>query len=640
MMNRVRFAVLASLALTLTGCGSDDNTIVDSGENQDMTYDNFHFEVDPSVQFNTEVSVFMGQWFPCSTEYPEYCLRPGDAKPISEYSGYNKNNKLTRSPAQDEFKVSASLLHEYAKKTGNIPLRKDIFAPGQFSVMDMLVYLGDTREDLDVKLLDFDEKTGTYPFLVSYDYNRDGKFDIQDGELNFENPDWYVSFIYTDGIWKRGPGSAQQEPIYQRLDEFVLRNDMFIRVRPFSPELTERRTENLRQEVERLNQNGGKTVVSELRLIMEEGAEPIVVAKDFEVKPHNLRPDLFQPGVITVIDALMSAEEQGLIDAEFTYWPTLHTKANIHSYAISSINGIRTDGMKGWSYKSGAKRSETDFFWAPFYIYPTPEMLIAQDEAGEGFFVGKCQWLTQENGGKHTIETAQLCIDSWYSQFGGNDIHVMTDMAVMNNPREVITLSWNYDMYDKFEVTQRHHVRDGKYEVYDVSRAVAPLDETHFGWKVADCGVCHSIDNIHLNGGDSLVIPDVIEPYYCASCHGSNGAPEGHGETARCYWCHSEDKIMVNHGDASSHKRVDGLECQGTTAFGDNLDRLPAPCADYVGKFMVTHDQAENASSYPELVPNLTSPANSDWTMSEAFPDPYSCATCHPDSRDNLDKTH
>jgi hypothetical protein len=56
------------------------------------------------------------------------------------------------------------------------------------------------------------------------------------------------------------------------------------------------------------------------------------------------------------------------------------------------------------------------------------------------------------------------------------------------------------------------------------------LDETHAGWQNPGCwnaAGCHVADD-HNEG---------LDPYLCVSCHGTNGAPAGHGQTT-CAGCH------------------------------------------------------------------------------------------------------
>jgi hypothetical protein len=56
------------------------------------------------------------------------------------------------------------------------------------------------------------------------------------------------------------------------------------------------------------------------------------------------------------------------------------------------------------------------------------------------------------------------------------------------------------------------------------------LTKGHSGWMNPRCLDCHRTDS-HNDG---------LVPYQCAVCHGTNGAPPGHGEVAGCSDCHGE----------------------------------------------------------------------------------------------------
>lgn len=56
------------------------------------------------------------------------------------------------------------------------------------------------------------------------------------------------------------------------------------------------------------------------------------------------------------------------------------------------------------------------------------------------------------------------------------------------------------------------------------------LTSSHPGWQDPACLGCHTADD-HNTG---------LSPYQCADCHGTNGAPGGHGETSGCDSCHSD----------------------------------------------------------------------------------------------------
>jgi hypothetical protein len=56
------------------------------------------------------------------------------------------------------------------------------------------------------------------------------------------------------------------------------------------------------------------------------------------------------------------------------------------------------------------------------------------------------------------------------------------------------------------------------------------LDSRHQGWQRAGCGECHP------TGQDDHFADR--RPWECAECHGTNGAPRGHGGSPPCLGCH------------------------------------------------------------------------------------------------------
>lgn len=144
------------------------------------------------------------------------------------------------------------------------------------------------------------------------------------------------------------------------------------------------------------------------------------------------------------------------------------------------------------------------------------------------------------------------------------------------------------------------------------------LDESHFGWKIADCSLCHN-ENKDPNGHGGFSWPvnhaagfNNIQPYYCATCHGNNGAPEMHSYTASCFWCHSQDKTPSNHGEASAKMTITKEDSVPNKVSRRGLyNRLNA---DF------------------ELYDDIIEGKNNFYSRTLSFPDPYSCATCHQKS--------
>lgn len=595
-MLRTSIALLLVFGLSACG-GNDDSQSSESSQPEILPakYDNITIDIEPNNPLIGDITVYLGKWYPCSDEHPEYCNSDG-------------KNKVTRDDIKYITRFSADELRQFSPES----ISKDLFADGQYTLLDVLLYISHVRDDFELTLGDFDESIGTYKFTVNFDYNQDGEFSLEgDGADNFNNTDWYTRFTYTAAEFWREVGEPSLEAIYERTDQFLIRNNTEVRIEHFDPLMTERREEIQHKEVERLNAHGGKIVVPEIQVDYGDGRGYVTVAQDVEAKPYNLRPDLIKKDVITMMDVLMTVDQEMGFDIGYSFWPTLSTEANVNAYAITRVNGKGHEGMAGWLLYTGELESDTDFF-SSFPFHKSVEDIL---NAPTGTY---CSWM-----GELDAHTAKVCKEEWNYTFGGNQLHQMTDSWLQTYPHEVIRIKW-IDMGPMAEITEINNPDDGKFSVYDITKADAKLTESHFGWKVADCGLCHSIDNIHLNG-DSPELPDSVEPYFCASCHGGNGAPEGHGEQSRCHWCHSQDKAMDHHGEASMESLATDIQCS------DSMLNQSGPCANLIRGFpSPIHDKAGNLTQYDGT---LKSRGNSDWFTSQSFPDPYSCVTCHPNPK-------
>lgn len=177
----------------------------------------------------------------------------------------------------------------------------------------------------------------------------------------------------------------------------------------------------------------------------------------------------------------------------------------------------------------------------------------------------KCNFDTKGNPApKGTIPRA-ICTDEFKTLSGGNTEHIMTDVHIMTQPIEMLEMAYQRDQtMSPFGIPLIHGKQTYDYDfgspkapdVATLRRFELPskgqnnapiLDESHFGWKIADCTECHDDTRQPLgHGGHSWPINsadgfDVTQPYFCASCHGNNGAPVAHKTETRCFMCHSRD---------------------------------------------------------------------------------------------------
>jgi hypothetical protein len=68
------------------------------------------------------------------------------------------------------------------------------------------------------------------------------------------------------------------------------------------------------------------------------------------------------------------------------------------------------------------------------------------------------------------------------------------------------------------------------------------LDSGHTGWREAACFDCHD------QGGHRAG----LDPWQCVSCHGRNGAPDGHHGATPCGDCHGQPHGSTGFPDPES----------------------------------------------------------------------------------------
>ncbi|QIZ77262.1 hypothetical protein [Ferrimonas lipolytica] len=571
--------------------------------------------------------------------------------------------------------------------------RPDIFVDGHYNVFDLLRYVVGTRDDMRWEggveniIKPADSEYDTYEFHISWDRNGDGDFsecidedldDIctegvdtdADGEY-FDSEHWHFGFIQSRGE-NRMYGGLRHDYNYKRMDQFWLREAQQIRFLPHDEVLTNRRHWVWKQEQERLANNDGKYVVP---YILHAGSRdmgiqefllradaPEIKEMDVEVKAWNLRSDVFQPGVITSMDVWLSLAEARDLDFRFTWWRVLSSGAIVNNFAL--MHDPWSGPYDGWiaanPYQGELAAAED------FAMIPTPRCDFKHDGTP-----------TEKNEGEIDDEICQREFQSFLG-IGGNNLGEVAGANIIRYPPEYMALIalqseelfyiddiiLNEDKVVEVRLAENELQRYGMDGVYDFDKfpegegievvtetaTLRPLematteskignapivDETHFGWKIADCSQCHNDEKNSLgHGGQSWPTNttdgfDNIQPYYCATCHGNNGAPEAHNRSARCFWCHNTynddgGMLMKNHGDASLAKFVPAEE---------NVSNL---------RTASTHPQytdrdtklAQQTKLYEDM---WFSSHNSDYSLSKTFPDPYACGTCHGFQRE-IDK--
>ncbi len=201
-------------------------------------------------------------------------------------------------------------------------VREDIFREGYFSIFDVLVHLQNTDQiDIDYS---FDEEMNTYVI------------NSLDGRTGW----WYDA--YYDGGWR--------ERSVFRMDHYPYKDKMFLKMVRQSEEHLESIYETYRQEIKRKNENDGRIIVPE---VIIEGKNENLSFENVEIKAHNLRKDMFQPGVVTAIDTILSLAEEGKISYDLQWYESIGTAGVVKSYWVNRINEDESQGRCGFVYEAG-----------------------------------------------------------------------------------------------------------------------------------------------------------------------------------------------------------------------------------------------------------------------------------------------
>jgi hypothetical protein len=206
-------------------------------------------------------------------------------------------------------------------------LRPRIFAPGHFSVFDVVAHLGDK---------------GWFPLRYHYNACLDTHvIDELDGRMNW----WYRA--YRAGGWP--------EINAVRMDMVPYTDGMVIRLDTQPEEYMGRMYNGFAQELLRKSINQGRVIIPEVRI-------GTVVHANVPVSAHDLRTDVLQPGTVTALDVLLSLADQGKMDGlKLTWYSTAAENDIFDSFVVEQIDdgdgiydGETTPDSSCWVYETGS----------------------------------------------------------------------------------------------------------------------------------------------------------------------------------------------------------------------------------------------------------------------------------------------
>jgi len=188
-------------------------------------------------------------------------------------------------------------------------LRPDVFQTEHFSVFDVLVHLAERGEiELDYE---FDESADTYVIET----------------LNGLEGWWYDAH-YAGGSFNR---------TVVRMDHYPVKDGMRIQLYLDDPDRLTAIYTSFRQEVDRRQENGDQVIIP---IVTIRSPQASLTFDQVVVKAHNVRADLFQPGVTTVLDVLLSLGEQEKLSSLTLSWHDRAEEADpIDNYFVNLITG-------------------------------------------------------------------------------------------------------------------------------------------------------------------------------------------------------------------------------------------------------------------------------------------------------------
>jgi succinate dehydrogenase/fumarate reductase cytochrome b subunit len=105
------------------------------------------------------------------------------------------------------------------------------------------------------------------------------------------------------------------------------------------------------EEVQRLEANNGVVILPQVEFNVPQGH---LRFDDIVVTPHNMRNQTLQDGVITALDVIMTLGDLGLISYELQWYESIGTARIVQSYWVDTINNFTTQGICGFVYETGS----------------------------------------------------------------------------------------------------------------------------------------------------------------------------------------------------------------------------------------------------------------------------------------------
>lgn len=215
----------------------------------------------------------------------------------------------------------------YFDRTKVNSIRPDLFVERQFSVFDVLVHLHELNQ-IDLAY-HFDETMNTH---------------IIDA-INQETGWWYI-VVYSGGWAEQNVFRPDHYP-WKVGTQIQFYKESYSKIIDIYSEWQE--------ETQRKENNDRKTIIPDVKIYGKTFSKEFT---DVEVTAHNLRDDVFQEGVITAIDVILSLADQGEISYELNWYDSIGQASVVRSYWVDTIDNDTAEGYCGFVYESGSTNYE------------------------------------------------------------------------------------------------------------------------------------------------------------------------------------------------------------------------------------------------------------------------------------------
>jgi len=189
------------------------------------------------------------------------------------------------------------------------PRRPDVFRPGHLSVFDLVAHLAEQGKIQAAHRLDPAMNTHVIESL--------------NGRVG-----WWYDAHYAGGKFERTT---------LRMDHYPVKDGMKILLYLEQPDRLAAIYTSFREEVARLAANEKRVVIPEVTI---RGPRGSLIFRDVPVTPHDARGDVFQPGVVTALDVLLSLGKLGnLFGLRLTWRTRVGETEPVEGYYVDFIAG-------------------------------------------------------------------------------------------------------------------------------------------------------------------------------------------------------------------------------------------------------------------------------------------------------------